>query len=280
MASRAVHVELLDDMTTDAFINGLRCFIALRGPVQTIRSDQGSNFVGAERELREALRKIKDDQLRKFLEDNQCRFIMNSPHSSHMGGSWERHIRTIRSILSSMLHQHSGRLDTSTLRTFLYEAMAIVNSRPLTPCDLNDPQTEPLTPNHLLMMKTKIVLSPPGHFVKEDLYARRRWRKVQYLAEEFWRQWKKTYLMSLQSRQKWHKEKRNFKVGDLVLLKDEEQTRGSWKMGRIQETISSADGHVRRVKLVLANSSLSSKLSVLERPIHKLVLLLENEPSD
>ena len=278
MASRAIHIELLDDMTTDAFINGLRCFIALRGTVQTLRSDQGSNFVGAERELRTTIQKVQNEQFRKFLEKHQCRFIMNPPHSSHMGGSWERHIRTVRSVLSAMLSQHGGRLDTSTLRTFLYEAMAIVNSRPLTACDLNDPFSEPLTPNHLLMVKTHVVLTPPGNFTREDVYARKRWRKVQYLANDFWSKWRKSYLMTLQTRQKWHKNVRNVEVGDIVLLTDEEPNRGTWRLGKVLATIPSADGHVRKVKLLVAASGPAPcKASVLERPIHKLVLLLEND---
>ena len=108
---------------------------------------------------------------------------MNTPSSSHMGGVWERQIRTIRSVLTSILDQFPGRLDSASLRTFLYESTAIVNSRPLTTDTLNDPKSpEPLTPNHLLTMKTKVVLPPPGNFVKEDMYARKRWRRVQYLA--------------------------------------------------------------------------------------------------
>ena len=89
------------------------------------------------------------------------------PCSSHWGGVWERQIRTTRSILNTILNEYKGRLDTSSLRTFLYEVMAIINSRPLTCQCLNDPKSlEPLTPNHLLTMKNKTLLPPPGNFVK------------------------------------------------------------------------------------------------------------------
>ncbi len=280
MASRAVHIELLDDMTTDSFINGLRCFIAIRGPVSTIRSDQGSNFIGASRELKEAVEKMKDEKMTKYFEENQMKFSTNTPHASHMGGVWERHIRTVRSILSAMMHQHSKRLDTTTLRTFLYEAMAIINSRPLSPQNLSDPQLEPLTPNHLIMMKGRIVLQPPGEFVKEDVYARRRWRKVQFLAQEFWNRWRKEYLTSLQARQKWTNTKPNITENDIVLLKDEPGPRGEWKMARVIETIKGDDGLVRRAKLQIGDPNLSklgkrlTKTSHLERPVHKLVMLL------
>jgi hypothetical protein len=180
LSSRAVHIELLDDMSTDALINGLRCVIAIRGPITTIRCDYGSNLIGAKRELKEALHSTEANQLRQFLSRNHCDFVFNPPHSSHMGGVWESHIRSIRSILSTLLTQHSAHLDTSTLRTFLYECMAIINCRPLCAQEVTDHSgPEPLTPNHLLTMKSQAVLPPPGDFVEEDFYARKRWKKAQ-----------------------------------------------------------------------------------------------------
>ena len=284
MASRAVHIETLDDLSTDVFMNALRCFVAIRGPVRILRCDQGSNFVGASNELRTALKEIKVEKIRDLLAKNQCEFLFNSPHSSHMGGIWERHIRTIRSILTVMLNQHGNRLDTSTLRTFLYEVMAIINSRPITAQDLNDPcGPEPLTPNHFLTMKSKVILPPPGNFVKEDVYARKRWRKAQYLLNEFWSRWRKEYLLTQQSRVKWNEKKRNISIGDIVVLRDDDSLRGHWKLAKVIDTHVDADGLVRRVKLLVGTSDLSKdgkrngNPTTLERPIHNLTLLLESE---
>lgn len=119
-------------MSTDAFINGLRCFIAIRGAVRQIRCDQGSNFIGAKDEFAKAIKEIDTNRLVTFLAEKQCDFVFNASHSSHTGGVWERQIRTVRSVLHSTLSLSSGRLDDSSLRTFFYEAMAIVNNRPLT----------------------------------------------------------------------------------------------------------------------------------------------------
>ena len=179
--------------------------------------------------------------------------------------------------------QHSNRLDTSTLRTFLYEAMAIINSRPLSVQNLNDPELEPLTPNHLLMMKSKIVLQPPGEFPKEDIYAKRRWRKVQHLAQEFWERWRKEYVTFLQARQRWTKTQPNVKLNDIVLLSEEPEPRGQWKMAKVVETIEDEDGLVRSVKLLVGDSRLSksgkrvTKPCYLDRPINKLIMLLESD---
>lgn len=174
--SRAVHIEMLDDLTTDGLINALCSFIAIHGMVRQIRCDQGTNFIGARCEFVEAVREMNQEELK----DLRCEFIMNTPASSHMGSVWERQIRTIRSVLTSILEQPVKQLDCSFLRTFLYEVMVIANSRPLTTDHLNDPSSlEPLTPNHILTMKSTIISSPPGKFVKEDLYLHKRWRRCQ-----------------------------------------------------------------------------------------------------
>ena len=282
MASRAVHLECLDDMSTDSFINGLRCFIALRGPVRTIFCDRGSNFVGAATELKLALQEVKEERVRSFLADHQCDFVFNAPSASHMGGVWERQIRSIRNPLEG-LQLHTCRLDTASLRTLLYEAMAIVNSRPLSRSYSDSDDAEILTPNHILHMKNGIVPPPPGTFCKEDLYTRKRWRRIQHLANQFWHKWRREYLHHLQVRQKWTEERRNVQEGDIVFLKEEDLVRSYWKLARVIEAVPDSDGHVRKVKLLMGDSTLScigkrtKEASVLERPIHKLILLIENE---
>lgn len=278
LCSRAIHIEVLDDMTTDAFINALRAFIAIRGNVRQLRSDQGTNFIGARREFTELMKGMEGERVKAL----GCEFLMNPPAASHMGGVWERQIRTIRSVLTAILDESAQRLDSSSLRTFLYEVMAVVNSRPLTVEHLNDPSApEPLTPNHILTMKSTIILPPPGQFVKEDLYLQKRWRKVQYLANEFWIRWKKEYLLSLQPRQKWQKNRRNMKVNDIVLLQDEQAPRNEWKLAKIAEVYPESDDRVRKVRLLVSDTTFdgkgkpTTKTVFLDRPIHKLVTLIE-----
>ncbi|KAI5623732.1 hypothetical protein C0J50_16692, partial [Silurus asotus] len=130
-----------------------------------------------------------------------------------------------------------------------YEAMAIVNSQPLTIDNLNDPRSpEPLTPNHLLTLKSAQALPPPGKFVREDLYARKRWRYIQYLAEQFWSRWRNEYLSNIATRQCWLTPKRNMQVGDIVFEKAEDMPRNEWRMAEVIETVVSKDNLVRRVK--------------------------------
>ena len=120
-----------------------------------------------------------------------------------MGGTWERMIRSIRNVLSVLLQQHGQQLDDELLRTLMMEAEAIVNRRPLTLVDMRPPDSpQQITPSQLLMLKSKVVLPPPGVFVHQDLYCRRRWRRVQYLANYFWSRWKSEFLPTLQEQKK------------------------------------------------------------------------------
>ena len=289
MASRAVHVETLNSLSTDAFINALRRFLSLRGPVRQLRSDRGTNFTGAEAEFRRCLQ-TDHEKVKDFLMKEGCDFInfnFNFPSSSHMGGTWERQIRSIRQALDGLMHQAGHQLDDESLRTFMCEAAAIVNGRPLTIDNLYDSgHPEPITPNHLLTMKTKVLLPPPGRFVREDLYSRKRWRRVQHLVNEFWCRWRKEFLQNLQSRQKWVHPRRESQVGDIVIVKDENMPRNQWLMGRITDTFPSEDGLVRKVKLIIADAKLNGAgkrtqaLQTLERPVHKLVTLLAQEDQE
>ncbi|CAB4023470.1 uncharacterized protein LOC113666921, partial [Paramuricea clavata] len=278
-------------LDTSSFMNAYRRFVGRRGPIRQLRSDRGTNFVGCRTELQAALSEMNQETVSQKLLKENCDFIkfqMNVPHASHMGGSWERQIRSVRNVLSALLDAHGEQLDDESLRTFMVEAEAIINSRPLSLNFASD--LEPLTPNHLLTMKSNIILPPPGEFQRADVYSKKRWRRVQYLINEFWSGWKKEFLQSLQTRQKWVRPQKNLKKGDIVVVNDEDLPRNQWKLARVAETFPSDDALVRKVKLAMADSTLDSRgrrkrpISYLNRPVHKLVLLLsyymvQEEPS-
>lgn len=284
MSTRAIHLETATSLTTDSFLNAYRRFIGRRGPVRQLRSDQGSNFIGANSELHKALTMMDHAVVSRELTKTKCdwiQFKMNVPNASHMGGVWEMQIHTARSVLSPLLDNHGSQLDDESLRTLMVETEAIVNSRPLTTDDFTCKETPtPLTPNHLLTQKSQVVLSPPGIFQQADLYSRKRWRRVQHLANEFWQRWRKTYLQSLQGRQKWLRPHKNLSVGDIAILQDESTSRNCWKLARVDKVYPSEDGLVRKVKVAIGTDILDSRgkrvkpLVYLERPVHKLVLLV------
>ena len=191
----------------------------------------------------------------------------------------------MRNVLSVLLDQHGTQLDDQDLRTFLVEAENIVNGRPLTVDHLNSPDgPTPLTPNNLLTMKTNVVLPPPSIFVKNDLYCVKRWRRAQYLANQFWSRWRKEYVQSLQLKNKWITPKRNLRVDDVVIIKDQNVARNQWKLGRITEACHDNDGLVRKVKVLVSDNNIDKQgkcaranTTIIERPVHSLVLLLESD---
>ena len=203
--------------------------------------------------------------------------VFNPPHTSHMGGVWERQIRTVRSVLKGMLLRHGGRFVSATLRAILFEVMAIVNSRPLGP--IKDEQVF-LTPNLLLTMKSDVVLPPSGRFSKPDVYSRKRWKQVQYIADEFWKRWRIDYLSTLQQRQKWNKLTKSINVGDTVVVNDSDAVRNDWKLAKVVQCNKSRDGLVRSARLLIANPDYRkgmNKRQHLDRPVAKIVVLVENK---
>jgi len=216
MSSWAVHIETMNMLETDSYINALRRFLAEHGPVRQIRSDRGTNFVGAKRELADALREMDREKVSSHLLKENCDWIemqMNVPSASHMGGSWERQIRTVRNVLAVLLQESGTQLDDESFRTLMKEVQNIVNSRPFTVNNVMSPGApEPLTPPHLLTMKVKVLMPPPGVFLRDDLYSRKRWRRVQHLANEFWNRWRREFLHTLQVRQKWTKPRKNLAI--------------------------------------------------------------------
>ena len=267
ITSRAVHIEVANSLDTDSCLNALRRFICRRGQVKRIRSDNGTNFVGAQRELKEALAKMNQQRIQGALLQKGIQWSFNPPGASHHGGVWERLIKSVRQVLHAVLKQQT--LDDEGLRTLLCEVEAILNSRPITTVS-NDPQDlEPLTPNHILLWNTKPIL-PPGVFDKNDLYVRRRWKQVQYMSDLFWKRWCQEYLPLMQERQKWCKRRRSFTPGDVVMIVDPCAPRGSWILGRVLEVMADSKGLVRAVKV-------KTQTNVLERPITKICLLLECE---
>lgn len=177
--TRAIHIEVIEELSSSSFINCLRRFISLRGNVKEIRSDRGSNFVGATEDLDVNVINVEDNPVREFLYDQKVTWIFNPPHSSHMGGVWERMIGIARRILDSMLMDlHSRHLTHEVLTTLMAEVCAIVNSRPIAPV-CSDPESPViLSPNMLLTQKSGEIST---NFVRQDIkdLYKATWRCIQ-----------------------------------------------------------------------------------------------------
>jgi len=261
-STRAIHIEMLYGLDADSFLNGLRRFVTRRGQPEVIWSDNGTNFVGGLSEIASSSRELNWERIRKHCADNYIEWNFIPPSAPHMGGLWERMIRTVKKVLKSILG--STPLRDDVIETLFCEVECIVNGRPITSVSDDPFDLAPLTPNHLLLLRH----GPPplpGQFDGSDQY-RKRWRHVQFLSDQFWKRWQKEYLPLLQRRGKWSQVNPNVTVGDVVLIVDEKTTRGLWPLGLVVDATPSRDGLVRKV-------TVRTKSSELLRPVTKVVKL-------
>ena len=217
-----------------------------------------------EKELREAIKEWNQSRIHNHLLQFNTKWTINPPASSHHGGAWERCIRSVRKVLRALVKEQQ--LNDEGLRTLMCEAETIVNGRLITKLSDDPRDLEPLTPNHLLLLRSGQT-TPPGNFKRTTTMAKGGGGgQVQHLADVFWRRWTREYLPSLQERQKWNKEHGNVAVDDVVLVLDENTHRSSWPLGRIIEVYKKRRAQVRSVKV-------KTRTSELVRPVVKIVLL-------
>ena len=264
LVSRAVHIDLVDELSTEAFINCLRRFLSIRGPVREFRSDRGTNFVGAVRELGMTSYFVEKGAVSEFAARNGAIWLFNPPHASHFGGAWERMIGIARRILDAMFLSDQRRLTHDVLATFMAEVCAIMNARPLTAVS-TDPEDPSLLSPAMLLTQKPAETRLPDTVDEKELY-RSQWKNVQALADRFWYRWRRDYLHTLQTRPKWQRERPNLQIGDVVLMRDPQSARNAWPLALVVGTFPSADGRVRKVEL-------RCRSSTSFRPVTELVAL-------
>ena len=268
---RCVHLELIDSMDTSSFVNCLRRFLALRGNCKVIRTDNGSNLVAARKELG----CLNDCKISEELHMRGCKWILHPVGASHFSGATERLVgRTRRLLEKSILLAGPRGLSKDELATLLCEISSIINQTPLTDLSYHHPDDPvPLTPQMLLTLKESECSPDVESFSSQDLlaYGKARWRRVQFLASQFWKRWHAEYLFQLRKRHKWAKSKPCASVGDVVLIVEKNVPRNMWKTGIIDSVNISQDALVRSVQVRLASPDKSKKL--ITRAITDLVLL-------
>ncbi|XP_055923385.1 uncharacterized protein LOC129953880 [Eupeodes corollae] len=259
---RAAHFEIAESLSTDAFIICLKNFINRRGSPVSIRCDNGTNFIGAQRELKKNECLLDTDRIIDESTKQNIEWIFNCPANPSSGGCWERLIKIVKLLFSKTLKDEAPRIET--LRCALLEAENIMNSRPLTEIPLSSDQDEPLTPNHFLLGCVNSTQTP--HPVDIKICLQKQWRIAQNLKDRLWKRWVVEYLPQLLRRSKWHDKPPPLKVNDLVIICDHNQPRSQWQKGRVTKVVPAKDGHIRIAEVKTANA-------LLRRPANKLAVL-------
>lgn len=254
LSSKAVHSEVVSDLTTEAFCAALRRFFSRRGKSNLLFSDNATNFVGANNYLRELYALINSEShkqtITKWLGNQEVVWKFIPPRSSHFRGIWEA---AVKSFKFHLIRVTKGTLFTfEQFNTLIIEIEAVLNSRPLTPISQNPEDLTVLTPSHFLIGGS-LYSVPESDFTNTPDNRLSKWQHIQKIKRDFWNRWRKEYLNELNQRSKWKlRGQNNIQIDTLVLIKEDNSPPLCWPLGRVVEIHSGSDNIVRVVTVKTA----------------------------
>lgn len=267
MSTKAVHMELVSDLSTDRFLQALRRFIARRGRCSDIFSDNGTNFVGARNRMQDLLKILKDSSHHKTISRELAKegiqWHFNPPSAPHFGGLWEAAVRSAKTHLVKVIGETA--VTPEDLYTMLTQVEACLNSRPLTPLSDDPNDLQPLTPAHFLIGES-LQSFPEPDYTTTPTNRLNLLQLTQRRLQDFWKRWKREYLCQLQGRTKRWKSAVPIDIGTLVVIHEDNLPPLQWKLGRIMKIHPGEDGTVRVVTLKTAKG-------LLTRPVEKICIL-------
>ena len=260
MVTRAIHLEVAEDLSTDKCLTAIRRFFARRGQPRLFLSDNGSNFLVARKQIRRSPLMLDHDYIKGQLLNRSVEWKLNPPSAPHFGGVCERLVQCVKRAL--LLNLGSAKLTPDVFTTIVSEAECLVDSRPLTHVRSHHEDDNTLTPNHLLVGRP--FCNVPGTVFNETLTLKNSpWTQVKQRLQQIWKSLITEFITSLNKRQKWTSREAALEVGDVWLF-EEFTPRGMWPMGRFTRTFTGPDYTARSCKVKTA-------LGKLTRPAVKLM---------
>ena len=232
LLSRAVHLEMAYGLDTDSFLNAFYRMVCRRGRPEEVLSDNGTNFVGAEAELKELVNALDQDKIKSSLANKGIKWKFNPPVGPHFGGVHETMIKAAKKAIYGILSKAD--VTDEELVTAMVGAEDLINSRPINYQSSNIKDDIPITPNHFLFGRAGGQFAPES-VDENDFNPRKRWRRVQELVKHIWTRWMQEWLPQLNRRHKWFKNQKDFKIGDSALVLSTDLGRGKWQIARIIE---------------------------------------------
>ena len=262
LATRAVHLEMTYHLDTDSFVNAFTRMTSRRGTPSYVITDNGTNFVGAEREIRGLVQRLEQNKIIEMTGNYQpIEWKFNPPSAPHFGGVFEAMVKSAKRAIKAILG--NAEIDDEELHTAICGAEKLLNSRPITYVSSDPQDLTPLTPNHFLVGEVGGIFAPEAMDKVEAYHPVKRWHRVQQLLQHFWKRWQREFLPQLNLRKKWFHPRHNIAVGDVVLVAEPRNNRGEWPLARIVEVFPDENGMVRVVKLW-------SNGKEFKRPVHRL----------
>ncbi|GFW80026.1 integrase catalytic domain-containing protein [Trichonephila clavipes] len=277
LATKAIHLEAVTDLTTEAFIAALKRLCARRGRISTLMSDNATNFKGAAAELNRFIKLIcnKNETLANYFASEAIQWKFIPPRSPNFGGLWEAGVKSFKHHLYRTLV--NSKITFEEFETIIIQIEGILNSRPLVPLSDNINEYEVLTPGHFIIGRPISAIPEPAILDISDNRLSR-WQYTTKCVQTIWKRWKNDYLNHLQQRNEWQFEKNNVAVGCLVLVKENDLPPCKWTMARILEVIYGTDVHtnidetgsITRIATSMDNVSEHVDITELEVKLKKI----------
>lgn len=266
LATRAVHLEVVNDLTTEAFIATLQRFMARKGKCKQIFSKNARNFVKANKTLQVLTQLFNSEEhwstIKDSLTEESIKWNFIPLRAPHFGGLWEAAVKSFKRHLKAVVGNMV--LTYDEFYTLIVQIESCLNSRPLVQLSSDPSDLTALTPAHFLIGDSLLTL-PEENVEQVPINKLSRWEHIQRIMQHFWKRWSKEYVATLQPRTKWTQSHHTFK-GTLVLLKEDNLPPLQWRLGRIIEVFPGADGVVRVVLV-------KTKSSCFKRAVNKVCVL-------
>ncbi|XP_048486334.1 uncharacterized protein LOC125490598 [Plutella xylostella] len=272
MATRAIHLEAVTDLTAQGFMNAYRRFVARRGHCAHLWSDNGTNFVGSAKELKVLFEEGKANmstQVAELLANDGTTWHFIPPRMPNYGGLWEAGVQSAKRHLTRV--NGDTKLTYEEMATLLAQIEACLNSRPLCQLDNTLDTLTPLTPGHFLIGEPLMITVPDMNYEDKNVNLLTRWQLIQRMTQDFWRRWQNEYLNTLQQRYKWQERVPAPRIGDIVVIKQDDLPPTKWLLGFIKNVHPGADNLVRVVTVQCKGQT------EVKRPLSKLILLPNSE---
>ncbi|XP_045540617.1 uncharacterized protein LOC106708519 [Papilio machaon] len=266
MATRAIHLEVVSDMTAQSFLAAYKRFVSRRGRVHDLWSDNGTTFIGGAKELKHLFDAEKSSvapEIVDFLVTNGTNWHFIPPHAPNFGGLWEAGVKSTKHHLKRVIGNST--LTFEEMTTVLCQIECCLNSRPISRISNNPEDAAPLTPGHFLVGEP-LVTVPEFNYEGSNISSLKRWQLTQRMLQDFWRRWSLEYLSQLQNRYKWAHCIPEPNIGDVVLVKEDGLPPSRWMFGVIIDKHPGLDNLTRVVTLRYKNNE-------IKRPVSKLIVL-------